>query len=77
MLERHGVPRAIYADRHTIFVSPKTDKLTIEEELQGKVAPQTQFGRVLETLGVRFIAARSPQPRDASSGCGGRCRAVS
>lgn len=63
MLERHGVPRAIYADRHTIFVSPKTGKLTIEEELQGKVAPQTQFGRVLETLGVRFIAARSPQAK--------------
>jgi hypothetical protein len=54
---------AIYTDRHTIFVSPKTDKLTIAEGLQGKVALQTQFGRVLETLGVRFIAARSPQAK--------------
>lgn len=63
VLERHGAPCEIYADRHTIFVSPKTDRLTLEEELQGIVAPKTQFGRVLETLGVRFIAARSPQAK--------------
>lgn len=63
VFERHGVPREIYADRHTIFVSPKTDKLTPEEELAGKTVPKTQFGRVLETLGVRFIAARSPQAK--------------
>ena len=63
VLEKQGVPRELYADRHTIFVSPKTDKLTPEEELKGITVRKTQFGRVLETLGVRFIAARSPQAK--------------
>ena len=31
MILNHGVPLAVYADRHTIFRSPKTDKLSLEE----------------------------------------------
>ena len=57
VFEQHGVPREIYADRHAIFVSPKTDKLTLEEELEGIAVPNTRLGRALETLGVRFIVA--------------------
>ncbi len=63
VLEGHGIPREVYADRHTIFVSPKTDRLTLEEELKGMSVPKTQFGRVLDALNVRFVAARSPQAK--------------
>lgn len=31
-----GVPQTIYSDRHTIFRSPQTGKLTVEELIKGK-----------------------------------------
>ncbi len=31
-----GVPQTIYSDKHTIFRSPKTGKLTVEELIAGK-----------------------------------------
>ncbi|WP_311135608.1 ISNCY family transposase [Aminithiophilus ramosus] len=62
MLDRHGVPRELYADRHTIFLSPKSEKLTIKEELEDS-APVTQFGRALEALGTRYVPAGSPQAK--------------
>jgi hypothetical protein len=44
MVTHYGIPRALYTDGHTIFFSPKKDKLTIEEELELAL---TQFGRVI------------------------------
>jgi transposase len=55
-----GIPGAIYADQHTIFQSPS--KATIEQELAGE-QPRSQFGRLLDELGVKLIAARSPQAK--------------
>jgi len=55
----HGVPLSLYSDRHTIFRSPKEDKLTTEELLQGKEKKLTQFGRAMDELGVNIIYARS------------------
>lgn len=63
VLNNHGVPHSLYSDRHTIFFSPKTDKLSIEEELAGKKVPLTQFGRALDELGIIHIPARSPQAK--------------
>lgn len=63
MLLRFGVPKAFYSDRHTIFFSPKTDKLSIEEELAGKKVALTQFGRALSELNIEHIPARSPQAK--------------
>ncbi|MBI4334203.1 MAG: ISNCY family transposase [Chloroflexi bacterium] len=63
VLLNHGVPRSLYSDRHTIFFSPKADKLTVEHELAGVQKPLTQFGRALRDLGVRHIPARSPQAK--------------
>lgn len=63
VIERNGVPLSAYADRHTIFVSPNKDKLTIEEQLAGKQVKDTQFGRAMKELGVRMISARSPQAK--------------
>jgi transposase len=58
----YGIPLAIYRDRHSIFeVSP--DKLpSLEEQLEGKRA-LTQFGRLMEELGIRSIPALSPQAK--------------
>lgn len=63
VIARHGVPRALYSDGHTIFFSPKKDKLTIEQELAGEQVALTQFGRALDQLGINHIHARSPQAK--------------
>ena len=55
----HGVPLSLYSDNHTIFRSPKSDKLTAEDLLQGKDAPLTQFGRAMDELGANIIYAKS------------------
>ena len=55
-----GIPAGVYADRHTIFQSPS--KATIEQELAGD-EPKSQFGRLLDELGVELIAAHSPQAK--------------
>ena len=57
-----GSPLALYVDRHGIFQQNQRTPLTIEEELAGGRAP-TQVGRVLGELGIRHIAARSPQAK--------------
>ena len=63
LLRQWGVPGAIYSDRHTIFFSPKTDKLTEEDEFEGRQAPFTRYGLSLHLLGIEHIAARSPQAK--------------
>jgi len=61
LLERFGIPVSIYSDRHTIFFSPKRDKLSPEDQLAGKRVNLTQFGRAMSQLGIHMIGARSPQ----------------
>jgi transposase len=63
VITNNGIPVSIYADRHAIFVSPKDGKFTIEEELKGIQAKDTQFGRALRQLGISLIKARSPQAK--------------
>lgn len=58
--DTYGIPQALYADRHTIFQSPK--KLTATEKARHEV-PLTQVGHVLASLGIRRIAAQSPQAK--------------
>jgi len=53
-----GIPQPVYADQRTISQSP--GQLTVEQELSGEL-PRTQFGRLVDELGIQFIAARSPQ----------------
>ena len=60
---RFGVPQSVYSDNHTIFRSPKTGKLTVEELLDGKQVNLTQFGRAMRELGVDLIFAGSPQAK--------------
>jgi len=62
MIKNYGIPISTYNDKRTIFVSPK-DKLTIEDQLEGKTGPFTQFSQAMDTLGVRMIPAGSPQAK--------------
>jgi transposase len=57
-----GLPLALYVDRHGIFERSAREPLTLEEELAGGRLP-TQVGRALDELGIRRIAALSPQAK--------------
>lgn len=59
----YGVPQSVYSDQHTIFRSPKTDRLTVEEQIAGKTVNLTQFGRSMHELGVDMIFAKTPQAK--------------
>ncbi len=61
VITRHGVPLVLYGDRSGILIR-NDSHWTLEEELAGRQGP-THFGRMLEDLGVRFIAATSPQAK--------------
>jgi transposase len=58
----HGLPLTVYTDRHTIFQSPSAKSLTIEQKLAG-VRPRSQFGRLMDELGIKMIPAMSPQAK--------------
>jgi transposase len=57
---RHGIPLAVYADKHTTYQSPAPP--TVDDQLAG-VTPMSQFGRALGELGVELIPAHSPQAK--------------
>jgi len=59
----HGIPVSLYTDRHAIFLSTLAGKLSIEDQLAGKVVNDTQFGRAMGELGITLIPARSPQAK--------------
>lgn len=61
-LRRHGVPGAVYHDRHGIFEPSLKVPLTLEEQLVDVRVP-TQLGRAFAELGIGSIAARSPQAK--------------
>lgn len=60
-IENFGVPEALYGDRTGIAVR-NDGYWSREEELEGRRRP-TQFGRMLEELGIRYIAANSPEAK--------------
>ena len=57
-IEKYGVPRALYTDWKNVYKR----KATPGEQLRGEV-PVTQFGRMCQKLGIRIIAASSPQAK--------------
>lgn len=52
----HGLPAAIYSDRHSIFQVNRGDRKDVSHT-------QTQFARALEQLGIEGIQANSPQAK--------------
>ena len=61
VLTRHGVPWTLYGDRAAVLVR-NDPRWTLEEELAGRQRP-SHFGQMLEELGIRYIAALSPQAK--------------
>jgi transposase len=59
---RHGLPGAVYSDRHGIFVHEPARAPTITEQLTGR-RTFTQVGRALDDLEIGWIGARSPQAK--------------
>lgn len=57
----YGLPLALYGDRLGVFVR-NDPHWTLEEELRGTQDP-THFGRILQELGIGYIAAHSPQAK--------------
>ena len=57
-IEKYGVPRALYTDWKNVYKR----KATSGEQLRGDV-PVTQFGHMCQKLGIRIIAASSPQAK--------------
>ena len=57
----YGLPLALYGDRLGVFVR-NDPHWTLEEQLRGTQDP-THFGRILQELGIGYIAAHSPQAK--------------
>ena len=57
-----GIPMAVYRDRHSIFEVAKGVGESVEEQLEGR-KQLTQFGRLMEELGITSIVSHSPQGR--------------
>jgi len=57
-IEQYGVPVALYTDWKTVYVKEATE----QQLLRGEVA-ETQFGLMCKRLGIRIIAANSPQAK--------------
>ena len=58
---QYGVPVTLYGDRLSLF-RRNDQHWTLAEELRGQQEP-THFGRMLQDLGIGFIAAQSPQAK--------------
>ena len=57
LIGSHGIPLALYSDRHSVFVPSL-------RSAQPKLAEgATQFARAMGELGIRQIFARSPQAK--------------
>lgn len=59
-VECYGIPQALYTDRLKTYLTDREP--TVSEQLAGE-DPLTQFGRACKSLGIRIIAARSPQAK--------------
>ena len=59
-MRKHGLPASLYVDRDSIYRCE--GQPSVAQQLAGK-APQTQFGRAMEALGVELILAHSPQAK--------------
>lgn len=64
-LQNFGIPISLYPDKYSVFFPPKkvSDHLTIEEQLNGRTKGITQFGRIVEELGIEMFPASSPQAK--------------
>jgi transposase len=62
VIQAHGIPLAVYSDRHTIFCYSRRGDEPGAGSVNDRAKP-TQFGRAMEELGVTQIFARSPEAK--------------
>jgi hypothetical protein len=62
IIERKGIPLAVYNDRYSVFTY-HYQRPQREGEPPARVKRLTQFGRALKELGIEAIFARSPQAK--------------
>lgn len=63
MLTNYGSPKCVYPDKYSVFFPAKSQKLTVEEQLEGKDKPTTQFGRIMDELGIEMFPASTSQAK--------------
>ena len=54
LIQRHGIPIALYTDRHSVFKNVPG---------AGRAGATTQFSRAMDELGVQMVFALSPQAK--------------
>jgi hypothetical protein len=57
-IEKYGVPLALYTDWKTVYAKEPT-----EQQIRRGQVVKTQFGQMCERLGIRIIAANSPEAK--------------
>ncbi len=57
-VRQYGVPQALYCDWKSVYKRRPTSR-----ETMAGIEPETQFGRMCAKLGIRIIAASSPQAK--------------
>lgn len=64
-LTSFGIPLSLYPDRYSVFfVNPHKEKdFSIEEQLHGVTKRVTQFGRIVDRLGIDMFPAHSPEAK--------------
>jgi len=60
-IKRYGIPKSIYVDLKTVYISQKT--LMLNDELNGLTAAFTHFSKACYKLGIKIIKAYSPQAK--------------
>jgi hypothetical protein len=60
-IAKHGLPMELYMDRAGIF--NVNEKNTESKDLHGNDIRKTQFGKILDELGISPIFANSPQAK--------------
>ena len=63
MLTNFGIPKIIYPDKYSVFFPNKKQKLTIEEELEGKKTATTQFMDIVSFLNINMFPASTSQAK--------------
>lgn len=64
-LKNFGIPLSLYPDKYSVFfpTTGKDDQLTIDEQLRGVHKAVTQFGRIMNELGIEMFPASTAQAK--------------
>jgi len=62
VIKQHGIPLALYSDRHIVFRNPRPTRDNLESSTNDNRKP-TQFGRAMRELGITHVFAHSPEAK--------------